>query len=472
MTPVKRVSMRLAVIGIVLYVLTGNAQPSINPTPDDRFKADILVIGAHPDDESLIAGYLGRAVLDEHKRVAVVFTTRGDAGQNLVGNEQARTLAEIRESEARQALAFLGIHNVWFLRGPDTPAPEVHEVLRSLENWNHGNVLGELVRFIRLTRPAVVITMLPDIVVGENHEDHQAVGVVATEAFDLAGDPTWFPEQVGAPEDRLWFANLMEGLKVWQPQKLYYFTDASHVDFLRGRGPEYSMTAISPSQHTSYARLAAKEVSFHRTQYDGGPERDLATGALTYYEQPLTFVLGKSLVHSKVTGDIFEGVIPGPIPFKPVRGFRGEEKNRDVAGKYWMELGGGWAFYARFWPAHDLDSLSGLLAPELGVRSGQDFPVPLVLHNDGDDAADFTLRLRLPKGWSVDSNSTQYAHHPMPQQQFKVAGHDEYPFRIRLVAPSVSAPAWQEVMWTAEVDGRAAGSATLRVFVEANPEGQ
>ena len=134
-------------------------QAGTSPAPDDRFKADILVIAPHPDDESTIAGYLARAVLDEHRRVAVVVTTRGDAGQNLVGYEQARSLAEIREMETRQALASIGITNVWFLRAPDTWAQDVSDVLRSLETSNHGSSLGEAVRFIRLTRPDVVITI-------------------------------------------------------------------------------------------------------------------------------------------------------------------------------------------------------------------------------------------------------------------------------------------------------------------------
>ena len=58
-------------------------QTPTNPPPDERFKADILVIAPHPDDESTIAGYLARAVLDEHRRVAVVLTTRGDRAASL-----------------------------------------------------------------------------------------------------------------------------------------------------------------------------------------------------------------------------------------------------------------------------------------------------------------------------------------------------------------------------------------------------
>ncbi|HST08196.1 MAG TPA: PIG-L family deacetylase, partial [Gemmatimonadaceae bacterium] len=69
--------------GCVLAMAGSSSAPGQtpdNPPPDQRFKADILVIAPHPDDESTIAGYLAKAVLDEHRRVAVVFTTRGDAG--------------------------------------------------------------------------------------------------------------------------------------------------------------------------------------------------------------------------------------------------------------------------------------------------------------------------------------------------------------------------------------------------------
>ncbi len=461
MRPILR---RLALINwlsvVTLAPVAKSQQPPTNPPRDERFKADILVIAPHPDDESTIAGYLAKAVLDEHRRVAVVLTTRGDAGQNLVGYEQARSLGEIREIETRQALASIGITNVFFLRAPDTPGLDVADVLRSLETSNHGSSLGEAVRFIRLTRPEVVISMLPATVAGENHQDHQAAGVIATEAFDLAGDPTWFPEQVAAPEDRLWYGNLMEGLRAWQPKKLYYYTDASHLDFVRGKGPEYSMTAVSPSQHVSYARIAAKELSFHRTQYGDEPAKALATNNLRDYEQPLPFVLAKSLVGGAVTGDIMDGIGSRPIPFAPVRGYRPPENTAGLS----MELGQGWAFYRRFYPAHNLDIMSGLLSPELGVGSGQHFPVLLLLHNATDKPVTFHLRTELPPGWMVDSTSAQHAH-PWPVSDFTAAPHDDFPVRIRLVAPRLEKPKWQTITWTADADGRQIGPVTLRVYV-------
>src|SRR4051812_45470310 len=74
------------------------------PKPDDRYKADLLVIVAHPDDETAIGAYLARAIFDQKKRVAVVFGTHGNSGGNAEGQEQAGALGAIREIEGRRAL--------------------------------------------------------------------------------------------------------------------------------------------------------------------------------------------------------------------------------------------------------------------------------------------------------------------------------------------------------------------------------
>src|SRR4029077_20851415 len=129
-----------------------------------------------------------------------------------VGAEQAAALGAIREIEARRALSQLGIAEVWFLDGKDTAS---QNVLQSLSNWDHGAALEQLVRLMRLTRPEVVLTFLPGTFVGEDHGDHQAAGVLATEAFYLAGDPTVFPSQVAEPLKRL--EPYLEGLRPWQP---------------------------------------------------------------------------------------------------------------------------------------------------------------------------------------------------------------------------------------------------------------
>src|SRR6266849_508852 len=153
-------------------VVAQRAKAPAQPSEDDRYKADILLVIAHPDDETGdIAAYLARVIYEEHRRVAVICATRGDGGGNAVGNTRAAALGAEREMEGRQALAFLGVKNVWFLGAPDTPA---HDVLRALEHWDHGSALAQVVRLVRLTHPEVILTWLPLYVAGENHADHQA----------------------------------------------------------------------------------------------------------------------------------------------------------------------------------------------------------------------------------------------------------------------------------------------------------
>ncbi len=452
-----------ALLGLSLAVLVSGSRPAAWPLPagqlpeappssepDDRYKADILVVVAHPDDETEITGYLAKAIYDEHKRVAVIYGTRGDAGGNAAGYEQAAALGAEREIEARRALASFGILNVWFLDGPDTPG---QDVLRSLETWNHGSALGKAVRLVRLTRPEVILTWLPDYVAGENHGDHQAAGVIATEAFALAGDPTRFPEQVAAPRNHENIGNLTEGLRVWQPKKLYYFSDASHTDFLVGKGPEYSMTDVSPSRHVPYFRLVAEEMSYHLTQADTGQEakKALATGKLDAFKQPERLVLGKSLVPASVTGDVFEGVSPGPIPFTPVPGYQPEPH-----GGLWVELGGPWAFYRRFWKAQGVERLADLLpVPEVSVGAGEILHVPLLIRNDTPEQAEVRLTISPPSGWEVRSGTARYGVRPQ----------DTYPAETSVAVPAGAKPGWQQVSYLAEAGGRTIGSITLRVNV-------
>jgi LmbE family N-acetylglucosaminyl deacetylase len=287
-------------------LLTSNSA-SLN---EDRFKADLLLVLAHPDDETVTSSYLARAIFDQHRRVAVVFATRRDSG----------------------------VSNIWFLDAPDTPG---QDVLRSLETWDHGRSLGRLVRYIRLTRPDVIVTWLPDYVAGENHGDHQAAGVLASEAFDVAADSTAYAEQVTAPRDTRNMGNLTEGLHPWQPKKLYFLTDAAHREFLKGRGPNYSSTEISPSKKVAYEQLGAEECAFHLTQSDSGYAAGIALQKhqveKTYLHDPVQFIFGKSYVPGDPVSDLFEGITPGPAGYRAAPGFHGAHTSKPT-----FELGGPW----------------------------------------------------------------------------------------------------------------------------------
>src|SRR5256885_2132616 len=66
---------RIAACCVLLFFLARSAsaqEPKAQAlaSPDERFKTDILLIVAHPDDEGAATPYLARAIYDEHKRVA------------------------------------------------------------------------------------------------------------------------------------------------------------------------------------------------------------------------------------------------------------------------------------------------------------------------------------------------------------------------------------------------------------------
>jgi LmbE family N-acetylglucosaminyl deacetylase len=386
----KRLLPLLVVVCLAVVCLAAllRADDLINPPADARYKVDLLVVVAHPDDETVMGSYLARAVFEEKKKVGVVFGTRGNGGGNAEGQEQGASLSVLREIEARKALAHFGILDVWFLNGLDTPG---QDVLDSLETWNHGDSLGRLVRIMRITKPEVVATWLPDVVAGENHGDHQAAGVLANEAFDLAADPTAFSEQLAFPRNRNDIRNLTEGLRPWQPKKIYFFSDAAHTEFLKNKGPAYTPTA-------KQAQLAAEECAYHLTQGDTGQfaKTALAKGDLHFFQQPVYFIFGKSYVPSGVTDDLFAGIRPGEIPYHRPPGYQPESSSSPR-----IELGGSWHFYRQFWPAHGIGHLSELLKPEFMAKFGAPFIIPVLIENPTDAPIRVSFSAELPEGWTV-----------------------------------------------------------------------
>jgi LmbE family N-acetylglucosaminyl deacetylase len=435
-------------------------QPGLDP----RMKADLLVVIAHPDDDVLIGGILARLVLDEHKRVAVVYATNGDGGGNAVADESGQALGKVREIEARHALQILGIDNVWFLGGHDTPG---QNPLRSLDRWNHGEFLDNLVRLVRITRPDVIATWLPAQVAGENHGDHQASGVLAVEAFDMAGDPGAFPEQLSMPREVNGMSNLVEGLEPWQPKKIYFFTDAFEVfnaywhdpasrspfrsALDESTGPVYRADEISPSQHASYAEIVARQQAEYATQEGavGTAALDSRNYSLFAYPEPLIF--GNSLVGGSVTGDIFESITARPIPFHSI-----EQSTTLSSTGITLEIGDPWRFYSDFWRAHDLGRIAALLpVPELGAGSGERLHIPLIACNHTRSAANVSITPDFPSDWPNPPASIQIGVAP------GLCATAFVPF----VTPPAKQSAWHALAWKATTFAEPVGTVTLRLFV-------
>jgi LmbE family N-acetylglucosaminyl deacetylase len=422
--------------------------PRTAPKVDDRMKADVLLIVAHPDDETGVSAYLAQ-LLDQGKRVAAVYLTHGEAGHNNMGRERANSLGAVREMELRHAMTQLGIQNVWFLEGKDTPS---QDVLQSLGNWGHDANLEDVVRMVRLTRPEIILTWLPGIFIGENHGDHQASGVLAVEAFDSAGDPAVFPSQLAQPR------KINEGLQPWQPQKIYFFSDASDDKLIKGKGPQYPTTAISPSRHIPYWRVSMDIFRFHLTQYRTYIEKlqslndeqleKLAGADQDSWSTPVELIFGKSLVQSTPTADVFDGIQPQAPPFDRLPSPNPKE-HKGLS----IEIGGPWNFYEDFWAAHDLTDLPKPEIPEIAVAAGTILQLPVILRDDDKEPAEVTLSTKLPDGWTVKN--------PLPH--YKLSPGDILPIEVEFTTPPKKTDQISELSCRAEAAGHEIGTVKLRV---------
>jgi len=428
---------------------------------DERFKADILVVVAHPDDEGAVTPYLARAIYDLHKRVAVVYGTHGSSGGNSYGSERATALGDIREMEARAACARLGIQNVWFLDGNDTAS---QNVLNSLANWGHGVNLEKMVELIRLTRPEIVITSLPGVFIGENHGDHQAAGVLATEAFDSAGNATIFPEQVAgaSPKRELY----LENLQPWTASKIYYFADAQDDKQFAGSGPAYSIKEISPSQNKPYWRLAIDAAMTHLTQYpeeihtleklaDAELEKRMSDPDTGWWSDPETLIFGKSNVGGAPTDDVFAQSPPGS-PNLTAGVIGGAEQTQEAK----LTLGGPWGYYERFRTVHGLTSLPVARVPEIAIKSGTSVYVPLTIRHRPSEAIEVNIQVEAPAGWKVTSG----------QGDFVLPAESSAEMRVELDTPHLSVQEVKKaepqlITVRAEAGGKSIGDVHLRVLL-------
>src|SRR6201994_1848868 len=149
----------------------------------------VLYIAAHPDDEnSRLIAYMAK---DRLYRTAYLSMTRGDGGQNLIGDEQGVDLGLIRTQEMLAARRVDGAEQ-FFSRAFDFGFSKSTD--EALATWDKEKILSDVVWVIRKYQPDVIITRFPpDSRAGHGH--HSASAVLAHEAFDAAADPNQFPEQ-------------------------------------------------------------------------------------------------------------------------------------------------------------------------------------------------------------------------------------------------------------------------------------
>lgn len=224
----------------------------------------VLYVAAHPDDENTrLIAYFSKEKL---YRTGYLSITRGDGGQNLIGNEQAELLGLIRTQELLAARRIDGGEQ-FFTRANDfgfSKSPD-----EALRIWGKDQILADVVWTIRRFRPDIIICRFPADGRG-GHGHHTASAILAAEAFEAAADSTRFPEQ-------------LKYVHPWQAKRLMWNTfnfggnNTTSPDQFK-----IDIGAYNPLLGKGYGELAAESRSQHKSQGFGVPAQ--RGQALEYFE--------------------------------------------------------------------------------------------------------------------------------------------------------------------------------------------
>ena len=209
----------------------------------------VLMIGAHPDDEDTqLIAYLAKA---HHIETAYLSLTRGDGGQNLIGNELGPALGMIRTEELLAARRIDGGRQ-YFTRAFDFGFSK--NIEETYQHWPHDSIMKDMVEIVRAFRPQVIVAVWSGTP-ADGHGHHQYAGVLAREVFDAAADSVKYP------------ASSVHGLKPWTTAKFYRSARRGG-----GAGPGvlgFDVGEYDPLVGQTYSEIATVSRSQHRSQGQG-----------------------------------------------------------------------------------------------------------------------------------------------------------------------------------------------------------
>jgi LmbE family N-acetylglucosaminyl deacetylase len=209
----------------------------------------VLVIGAHPDDEdTFLIAWLSRG---RHVETAYLSLTRGDGGQNLIGNELGEALGVVRTEELVAARRVDGARQ-YFTRAYDFGFSK--DTTDTYKHWPREQLLGDVVTVVRAFRPHVIVAVFSGTT-RDGHGQHQVSGLLAREAYEVAGDETRFPPDAHGAS--------------WTPLKFYRAARFNPA----GATLSFDVGEFSPLLGRSYAEIAGESRSQHKSQGFGAPQR-------------------------------------------------------------------------------------------------------------------------------------------------------------------------------------------------------
>ena len=241
----------------------------------------VLYIAAHPDDENTrIIAYLAN---EKKYETAYLSATRGGGGQNFLGTHLKDNLGLIRTQELLEARKIDGGQQ-FFTSAIDFGYSK--EPIETLNFWNEEKILSDFVWIIRKFRPDIIITRFnqtPYI----THGHHTASTMLADKAFNLAGDPSAFPEQ-------------LKHVKIWKPKRLMWNTSRRFFnldDYDIDKMIKIDVGVYNNKIGKSYNEIASESRSMHKSQAFGSLRRRGSEVELIVHTQGV-----------KAENDIMDGV--------------------------------------------------------------------------------------------------------------------------------------------------------------------
>lgn len=267
----------------------------------------LMVVVAHPDDETLGFGGVLARYASEGAETFLVTATRGDRGRYFghaagsAAHPGDAALSRIRERELHAAAAVLGIRHVAVL--------DYHD--QQLDQVGADAGVAAIVRQIRQARPHVVLTFAPDGAYG--HPDHIAISQLATAATMAAADPGYAAGQDLGPVhavSKLYYLAWNE--RTWAAYQAAFKKLVATVDGVERQAtpwPDWAITTVIDTR--PWWPIVWRAVSCHESQVGAytalktlnSDQHEALWGSQSFY-RVFSFVNGGRQRES----DLFDGV--------------------------------------------------------------------------------------------------------------------------------------------------------------------